>query len=163
MVGFVGLVFAVVAFAGFDSREASAAPKNPFTWSKYKAKDGKEYDNPRWDDAGGGKRWLSSAQGTLFFLETPPITKVVFKVYRHGAQGGWNPTEVIKYTLNPNPTYVGFPISGWTLVGMDNYAPKLEFAEGEELKIVWEVTTTQNNVNTLELVELIITVQYHAF
>jgi hypothetical protein len=136
---------------------------NPFAWSTYKAKDGKDYNYPQWNDAGGGKRELNTALGTLAFKQNPPVTKVIFKVYRHGVQGGWNATPVINYTLNPVPTYTGAPINGWTLVGKDNGVPKIQFDEGEEIKIVWEVTTTANNVDTVTNVELIITVQYHAF
>ncbi len=156
----------VGVFACVSSRETFAAGTAPFTWSKYTALDGKEYNYPRWDDAGGGKRWLSSAMGSLTFAKTPPVTKVIFKIYRHAPQGGWNATEVIKYTLNPNPTYVA--LIGWTLVGKDNHPLenppqlKIAFDEGEEIKIAWEITTTENGVDTISVVESIITVQYHA-
>jgi hypothetical protein len=161
-IGFVGVVVAIGAFAFAHSREALAAGTIPFTWSKYTAKDGMEYSYPQWNDAGGGKRELNSASGTLKFKQNPPVTKVVFQVYRHGAQGGWNATPVINYQLNPNPTYDAV-VGGWTLVGKDNNVPKVQFDEGEEIKIVWAVTTTANGVDTVTNVELIVTVQYHAF
>lgn len=166
--GFIGLVAVTGAFAAACPREAFAAnTTTPFTWSKYLAKDGKQYNYPQWNEIVGGKRDLRLAQGTLSFAQTPAVTKVVFKVYRHGAQGGWNATPVISYTLDPNPTYTGFPINGWTLVGRDNnpdaMQPKAQFDEGEEILMVWEVTTTDNSgTKTVSNVMLVVTVEYHA-
>ena len=95
----------------------------------------KNYDYPKWDDAGGGKRWLSIAQGWLSFSETPPITKVIFKVYRHGDRRvAGNATPVITVELNPVPTYTGFPINAWLLTSGDPTIPKIQFNDAEELQ-----------------------------
>lgn len=162
VLGFVVLAAVVCALTGSYSREAFAAPAKPFTWFKYTAKDGKEYDHPKWTDAGGGKRTMvAGASGWLTFTETPPVTKVIFKVHRHAPQGGWNAVPAISKLMDPASTYSGFPINAWLLQGSDNNIPKIEFDEGEEIKVVWVVTTTENNVDTVSLVESIFTVQYH--
>lgn len=158
---FVILAAVVLAVISFHSAVALAAGKTTFTWSTYMGKDGKTYNLPSWNDA-TGKRTFDEIYGILSFAQTPPMTKVIFKVYRHAPQGGWNAAAVITYQLNPAPSYVGFPINGWPLSGADTNTPRTQFDEGEEIKIVWEVTTTQNNVPTVSLVESIITVNYHA-
>lgn len=152
----VGFVLAVAASA------TGQAQKVPFKWSMYTGKDGNQYNSPKWTDDGGGRRTLVSAQGVLTFKETPPVTKVIFKVYRHGPQGGWLTPPAISYPVTPNPTFDNI-VGGWILVGVDNNMAAIRFDEGEEIKIVWEVTTTENGVDTVTLVEQIITVQYHAF
>lgn len=155
------VVFAPGGPTGVSGQEPKEPPKRvPFTWSTYTAvKDGKEYPYPKWRDDGKGGRELIDAQGALKFPETPAVTKVVFRVYQRGPNGGWASPAVINYEVTPAATYIGTPINGWVVVGKDNNVPKLSFQEGEELKIVWEVTTTTGGQTSVEIIELIITVK----
>ncbi|HVL13578.1 MAG TPA: hypothetical protein VM529_13505 [Gemmata sp.] len=161
VIGFALLTTVVCAVVAFQTRDlfAQTVPP-PFTWGKYKGADGKDYDSPSWNDDGGNKRTLITAQGVLTYKDTPSVTKVVFQVYRHAEGGGWNATPVINRELNPNPTYFA-GLGGWLLSSGDDNVPKIRFNENEEIKIVWAVTRTDGETVAISNVELIILVKYH--
>lgn len=163
--GFAVLAVVVCACSLFQADGvARAAAKSPFTWSKYTSpNDGKDYDSPQWTDRGGGKRVLFKAQGWLNYPQTPTVTKVVMKIYRQGSQPGtWSATPAITYTMNPAPTFTGTPINAWLLSGIDPGPVLTEFDEGEQIKIVWEITTTDaNGVETTDTIDQVVTVAYH--
>ena len=161
---FVGLIVIIGTLACISPRVTFAADPMPFIWDQYKAKDGILYDYPQWNDVGNGKREiLPTAQGLLTFAANPKITKVILKVFKHGPQGGWNGKPVITHEMNPLPTYTVSP-RGWMLIWKDINIPKIQFDEGEEIKIRWTITTKdQKNVEMGADIDLYVTVDYHAF
>ena len=160
-------LFAVVVLFGLQSREAFAQvqARAPWKWATYPGADGKTYDNPKWNDKGNNKRTLSTAQGYLTFPQNPAVTKVVMKVYPQGAvPGTYGPTPVITYVVTPAPQYFGAPINAWLVTGVDSPLPPAQqavFTEGDQIKFTWEVTTTDNGVDTVSTFDVIVVVTFH--
>lgn len=157
---------------------------SPFKPMQYKGDDGKMYNYPKWSKGAGKVRFLLVERGTLAYPQNPPVTKVIFNVYKAGAvPGSWQGAPAIRYTIDPNPKYDD-SIGGWTFVGQllkkvalppkpgrfpsftslverEMNKSNVSFNEGDSIKLVWEVTTTNKGVDSDSFLEVVTVVNYH--